>query len=139
MSTFAEPAIRETMTIDVNCKGEIFIAKGTRTIEKGWHVFYEPYVRIEEEELPAVNKNDVVHVKKITMHDKETQPPKRYTPASIIKELEKRNLGTKATRSEIVDTLFQRGYVDGKSIEATNLGIKTVETLEKYVPKIIDE
>ncbi|MEK6869032.1 MAG: DNA topoisomerase I, partial [Nanoarchaeota archaeon] len=139
MATFAESATRETMTIDVNCRDEIFIAKGTRTIEKGWHIFYEPYVRIEEEELPAVNKDDIVHVKRIMMHDKETQPPKRYTPASIIKELEKRSLGTKATRSEIVDTLFQRGYVDGKSIEATNLGIKTVETLEKYAPKIVDE
>ena len=57
----------------------------------------------------------------------------------IIKELEKKNLGTKATRASIVDTLFQRGYVDGKSIAATNLGIKTVETLEKHVPKIVDE
>ena len=139
MATFAEHALRETMTIDVNCKSEIFIAKGTRTIERGWHVFYEPYVKIEEEELPSVNKNDNVNVKKIKMHDKETQPPKRYTPASIIKELEKRGLGTKATRSEIVDTLFRRGYVDGKAIEATNLGIKTIETLEKYVPEIVDE
>ncbi|MCH8003452.1 MAG: DNA topoisomerase I [Nanoarchaeota archaeon] len=139
MATFAEHAVREIMTIDVNCKDEIFIAKGTRTVEKGWHIFYDPYVKIEEEELPSVNKNDVVDVKKIKMHDKETQPPKRYTPASIIKELEKRGLGTKATRSEIVDTLFRRGYVDGKAIEATNLGIKTVETLEKYAPKIVDE
>ena len=139
MATFAEHALRETMTIDVNCKDEIFIAKGTRTVEKGWHVFYEPYVKIEEEELPSVNKEDIVMVKKIKMHDKETQPPKRYTPASIIKELEKKNLGTKATRASIVDTLFQRGYVDGKAIGATNLGIKTVETLEKYAPKIVDE
>jgi len=139
MATFADAALRETMTIDVNCKDEIFIAKGTRTVEKGWHVFYDPYVKIEEEELPRVNKNDVVLVKKIKMHDKETQPPKRYTPASIIKELEKKNLGTKATRASIVDTLFQRGYVDGKAIAATNLGIKTVETLEKHVPKIVDE
>ena len=139
MATFSEDALRETMTIDINCNNEIFIAKGTRTIEKGWHIFYEPYVKIEEEELPAVNKNDSVIVKKIKLHDKETTPPKRYTPASIIKELERRNLGTKATRSEIVDTLFQRGYVDGKAIEATNLGIKTVETLEKYCPKIVDE
>ena len=139
MATFAEHALRETMMIGVNCKSEIFIAKGTRTIERGWHVFYEPYVKIEEEELPSVNKNDNVNVKKIKMHDKETQPPKRYTPVSIIKELEKRGLGTKSTRSEIVDTLFRRGYVDGKAIEATNLGIKTIETLEKYVPKIVDE
>lgn len=139
MATFSEDALRETMTIDVNCNNEMFIAKGTRTVEKGWHIFYEPYVKIEEEELPAVNKNDIVTVKKIKLHDKETTPPKRYTPASIIKELERRNLGTKATRSEIVDTLFQRGYVTGKAIEATNLGIKTVETLEKYCPEIVDE
>jgi DNA topoisomerase-1 len=139
MATFSDAALRETMTIDINCKDEIFIAKGTRTIEKGWHVFYQPYVKIEEEELPKVNKDDVVDVKKIKLHSKETTPPKRYTPASIIKELEKKNLGTKATRASIVDTLFQRGYVDGKAIEATNLGIKTVETLEKHVPKIVDE
>ena len=139
MATFADSALRETMTIDVDCNKEIFIAKGTRTIEKGWHVFYEPYVKLEEEELPTVNKNDEVNIKKIKLHAKETTPPKRYTPASIIRELEKRNLGTKATRSDIVDTLFQRGYVTGKAIEATNLGIKTVETLEKHVPKIVDE
>ena len=35
--------------------------------------------------------------------------------------------------------MFQRGYVTGKALEATNLGIKTVETLEKHVPKIVDE
>ena len=139
MATFAKPALRETVTAQIDVNKELFEAKGTRTIEKGWHVFYEPYVKLEEEELPKMEKNDFVKVKKITMLDKETQPPKRYTEASIIKELEKRNLGTKATRSEIVDTLFQRGYVDGKQIEATELGIKTVETLEKYVPKIVDD
>jgi len=139
MATFAEQATRETVTIDIDCNKEIFIAKGTRTTEKGWHIFYEPYVNIEEEELPKVNKDDEVQVKKIQLHNKETQPPKRYTPASIIKELEKRNLGTKSTRSEIVDRLFQRGYVTGKAIEATNLGIKTIETLEKHCPKIVDE
>ena len=63
MATFSEHALRETMTIDVNCKSEIFISKGTRTIERGWHVFYEPYVKIEEEELPSVNKNDNVNAK----------------------------------------------------------------------------
>lgn len=139
MSTFSDSAVRQTMTIDINCKDEIFIAKGTTTLEKGWHIFYEPYVKLEEEELPEVNKKDDVNVKKITQYAKETQPPKRYTPASIIKELSKRNLGTKSTRASIVDTLFKRGYVDGKSIQATELGIRTLETLEKYTPKIVEE
>ena len=138
-ATFAEPARRETITIEINCNEEIFAAKGTRTIEKGWHIFYSPYVRLEEIELPNVKQNDKINVDKIELLSKDTQPPKRYTPASIIKELEKRNLGTKATRSEIIDTLFQRGYVQGKAVEATELGISTIETLEKYCPKIIDE
>ncbi len=139
MATFAEAAERETMIIDINIKDEIFIAKGTRTISKGWHLYYEPYVKLEEVELPRVNKGDGIVVKEIILHEKETQPPKRYTPASIIKELEKRNLGTKATRSEIIDTLFQRNYIDGTQIRATELGIKTIETLEKHCPRIIDE
>ena len=139
MATFAEPAERETIVISINVKDEIFIAKGTRTTSRGWHVFYEPYVKLEELELPKVNKGDDVAIKDIIMHEKETQPPNRYTPASIIKELEKRNLGTKATRSDIIDTLFQRNYIDGTQITATELGIRTIETLEKYCPKIIDE
>ncbi|MAG91124.1 DNA topoisomerase I [Candidatus Woesearchaeota archaeon] len=138
-SSFAENAVRETMIINLDCNEEIFIAKGTRTIEKGWHRFYEPYVNLEEVELPHLKQNDKIDVKKIELLDKETQPPKRYTPASIIKALEKKNLGTKATRSDIIETLFQRGYVHGKAIEATGLGISTIETLEKYCPKIIDE
>ena len=139
LATFAEPALRETMVVYISVNKEIFIAKGTRTIKKGWHVYYGPYVKLEEIELPAVVKGDIVDIKKITLHEKETQPPKRYTPASIIKELEKRNLGTKATRAQIIDTLFQRGYVHGTAIEATEFGIKTIETLEKHAPKIIDE
>jgi DNA topoisomerase I len=140
MATFGEPAVRETMKINVDVNKEIFVAKGTRTVEKGWFVYYGNYVRLEEEELPHVKEKDVVKVKKITMYDKETLPPKRYTPASIIKALEKKGLGTKATRASIVDTLFQRHYVHGtKSIEASELGINTIKTLEKYVPKIVDE
>jgi DNA topoisomerase-1 len=140
MSTFGTAALRETVKMNIDVNKEIFVAKGTRTVEKGWFVYYGPYVRLEEEELPKVKEGDKVLVKKITLHDKETQPPKRYTPASIIKELEKRGLGTKSTRASIVDTLFQRHYVLGmKSIEATELGINTIETLEKFVPQIIDE
>jgi len=139
MSTFAEPAVRETMTISINVKDEIFTAKGSRTVEKGWHLFYMPYVKLEEIELPEVKKSDVINILKITLHSKETQPPKRYTPSSIIKELEKRGLGTKSTRAEIVETLYRRNYVKGESLEATDLGIQIIIILEKYCPKIVDE
>lgn len=139
MSTFAGPAVRETIRIDIEVKQERFIAKGSRTIEKNWHLFYAPYVKLEEIELPDVKKSDIIAVKKIIFHSKETQPPKRYTPSSIIKELEKRGLGTKATRADIVETLYKRYYVKGESIEATDLGIHIIDVLEKYCPKIVDE
>ncbi|MEM4336553.1 MAG: DNA topoisomerase I [Candidatus Woesearchaeota archaeon] len=139
LATFSDNAIRETLTIKIDINSEIFVAKGTTTIKKGWHIFYEPYVNLKEEILPNVKEGMEVKVKEIKIHDKLTQPPKRYTPASIIRELEKKNLGTKATRATIIDTLFNRGYIRGESIEATELGIRTVETLEKFCPKILDE
>ncbi|MBI2141738.1 DNA topoisomerase I [Candidatus Woesearchaeota archaeon] len=139
LATFAEAATRETMTVRIDVNGEIFVAAGTRTKVKGWHEFYGPYAKFKDEELPQVTKGEEVAVKKLELLAKETKPPARYTEASIIRELEKRNLGTKATRAEVVDTLFKRGYVSGRAIEATDLGIKIVETLGKYSPGIIDE
>ncbi len=139
LATFAQNALRETVQLFLDVKQESFVAKGTITKEKGWHDFYSPYVKLEEEELPQLKQDELIDVKKIKLHDKETQPPKRYTPSSIIKELEKRNLGTKSTRAEIVDTLYKRNYVKGEALEATDLGIQTIEVLEQYCPKIIDE
>ena len=139
LATFAPPATRETNTINIDVNKEIFLASGTRTIEKGWHKFYGRFAIYKEETLPEVEKDQEVKVKKIKDHEKETQPPKRFTPASIIKELEKRNLGTKATRAQIIDSLYQRNYVQDTSLKVTDLGLKTNNTLKKYCPEIVDE
>lgn len=139
LATFSDPALRETNQLDIEVNKESFIAKGTRTVTTGWHEFYAPYVKLEEQEMPIVEKGDPVKVKDIVKHDLETQPPKRYTVASIIKELERQNLGTKATRASIIETLFHRGYVDESTMAATKLGIQTVETLEKYCPSVLDQ
>jgi len=138
LATFGEDAVRETMTVKLDCNEELFVAKGTTTIEKGWFELYGRYAMFKEEELPVIDKGDLCNIKKIEKLDKETTPPKRYTAASIIKALEKENLGTKATRATIIERLYDRGFIDGKAIEATELGIRTEETLEKYSPKIVD-
>ncbi len=139
LSTFAEPAERESVFVEIDVNGEKFNAKGATTVYKGWHEFYGPYAKFEEIELPKLENGQELHVNEIKLHEKETAPPKRYTPASVIKALETRGLGTKATRAEIVDTLFQRNYVKGTSIEVTDLGLKTVETLKKYCHEILDD
>jgi len=82
-ATFGDIAVRETMNIKIDCKKEIFIAKGTTTVVPGWHTLYGRFTPAKEEELPAVEEGDSIPINKITLHDKETQPPKRYTEASI--------------------------------------------------------
>ncbi len=139
MAAFAKPAVRETMEVFCDVKEEIFIAKGTRTIEESWHIYYKPYLKLEEITLPEMKEGDTIAINKIVKHDKETQPPRRFNQSSIIKELEKRNLGTKATRADILDRLFQRGYIGGVQITVTELGMKTIAVLEKFAPLIVDE
>lgn len=139
MATFGDPAVRESLKVIINVGGEDLKAEGKRTVEKNWHELYGPYAKFDEILLPNMAEGDTVAVKKTALEKKMTQPPKRYTESSIISELEKRNLGTKATRATIIDTLFKRNYIQGKSLEATELGIKTVETLEKNSPEILDE
>ena len=139
MSTFAPPAVRETMEAYLDVNQEIFVARGTRTVEENWHRFYQPYLKLEELALPEMKQGDNVTIKQLEQIDKETQPPSRYNQSSIIRELEKRNLGTKATRADILDRLFKRGYIEGVQIKVTQFGEETTIILEKYAPLIIDE
>lgn len=138
LSTFAENALRKTVTAEIKVDGEIFLAKGTTTVKKGWHEFYGPHVRLKEEILPPLKEKDELKDPKITKEDKETQPPKRYTPASILKEMDKLNIGTKATRASILDALYLRNYIVDNSITATKLGMETIKALNKFCPEITD-
>jgi DNA topoisomerase I len=138
-ATFGEGAIRETTTAVIDVASEKFVVKGTRTKSKGWFSLYEPYVKLKDEELPALDKDMAVKTEKIAKIEKETQPPSRYNQASIIRELEKRNLGTKATRAQILQNLLDREYVEGTQLNVTDLGMKTIQTLVKYCPEITDE
>jgi len=137
LAAFGEDAVRQTVTVRLDNNREPFTAKGNTTVERGWHVYYGPYAKFEENELPPLVKGDSVLVKDVVVHAKETKPPKRYTPASIIREMEKHNIGTKATRSQIVDILFKRGYVNGKSLEVSRLGLSVVDAMAKYCPDVI--
>jgi DNA topoisomerase-1 len=139
LATFGEPAVRETMKVLFDVKDEIFVTEGSRTLEENWHIFYKPYVKFKEVEFPALSIGEALPVLGIYKLDRQTEPPGRYTESSMIKALEKANLGTKSTRAQIIDTLFQRGYITGKQVEATELGIATIETLEKYEPDVVDE
>ena len=139
LSAFLDDVEREYVNVKIDIGGEIFKLSGSRTVKEGWHEVYH-FTKFDDKELPPFKKNDTITVKKITIEKKETKPPKRYTMSSIIKELESRGLGTKATRADIVEKLIKRGYViDDGSLKVTDLGMAVIETLKKYCPEIIDE
>jgi len=135
IACFCEPAKVESKRITVSINGLKFHAHGTIIQEKNWIAVYPSSTK--DEKIPTLNGEVKIH--ELRIEEKQTSPPNRYSPASLMRELEKRNLGTKATRTGIIDTLFSRDYVEGKSLEVTELGIKLVDTLKKYADVILDE
>lgn len=139
LAVFGDAAVRETLTVTLDAGGELFEAKGKRTIEKNWFGLYEPYVNATTIDLPDLEVGQAVPVDEVVKLDKETQPPNRYSRAGIVSEMEDRNLGTKATRADTIDALYNRDYIDGGSIEVTETGMAVVETLEEHCPEILSE
>ncbi|PIT84660.1 DNA topoisomerase I [Candidatus Micrarchaeota archaeon CG10_big_fil_rev_8_21_14_0_10_45_29] len=140
LACFAPPAKREGQKVVALCSTQNYTTAGARTIFAGWHEFYKPYVKLDEITLPEWKEGQDADAQNFKMEEKMTQPPKRFTPASIISELENRNLGTKSTRATVVDTLFKRGYLSGtKSIEVTQFGMQVADTMQKYAPDILSE
>jgi len=135
LSLFCDNAIIDNKTVKANVDNLIFSTRSSAVREKAWMNIYPS--KLKEIEVPDINGEAKIISTKT--EEKETQPPKRYSPASIISQLEKKNLGTKATRSSILETLYNRGYIQDKSIKATPLGMSLISTLEKYSPIIIDE
>ncbi|VVB77726.1 Reverse gyrase [uncultured archaeon] len=135
ISCFCDNAELENKSVEVEINGLKFSEKGMEIIKSGWMGVYP--VKMEEKEIKDFNGQ--VLIEKLRTEEKMTQPPRRYSPASIVSELEKRNLGTKATRSNIIDTLYDREYIKDKSIKATTLGIHLIDSLKKHSPVIIDE
>lgn len=135
VACFFSDAILDNKKIEVSIDDFKFNARGMGIREKGWTEIYP--MTMKEKEIPDMDGE--VNIDSVNIEEKMTQPPKRYSPASIVSELEKKNLGTKATRSSILETLYDRGYIKEKSINATPLGISLIETLEKNSPIIIDE
>lgn len=137
IATFGDAAVNENIDAKINIGPHVFNAAGKRTVEQNWYLLYAPYSKNKDVILPPLTNGQKIDVKKINLLAKETEPPRRYTPSSIIREMEKLNIGTKATRAEIVNNLVLRGYIKDTPIQVTDLGLKTNAVLEKYLPQIV--
>ncbi|MDI6806747.1 MAG: DNA topoisomerase I [Candidatus Aenigmarchaeota archaeon] len=113
LSTFADEATRESMNVSLDVNGYKFIVVGKRTIKPGWTKIYKPYLAVEELILPELKVGQTIKVLKLEELAKETQPPGRYSQGSILKELEKRNLGTKClTEDNLIPILNENHFCE---------------------------
>ncbi|PSH02073.1 MAG: DNA topoisomerase I, partial [Nanohaloarchaea archaeon QH_8_44_6] len=138
-AVFGKAAKRQTLTMTLETNGYTFDAKSKVTKERNWFDLYDPYVKVEEAELPELDEGETLPVEEFELAEKETKPPRRYSQTSIVSELEKRNLGTKATRAQVVDRLYDREFIRNDPIQVTDLGLTIAETLEEYSPEIVSE
>jgi len=137
MAVFGEPAIRQSLKVCVNVDGQRFFLRGRQTLKEGWLRFYQPYIRSEEVLLPPLKEGQKLKVKKIILEDKFTKPPPRYNPGSLLKKMEEAGIGTKATRADIIQTLYDRKYVRDERMVVTDLGFEVLEVLKKHCPPIV--
>ncbi|MEM2766904.1 MAG: DNA topoisomerase I [Candidatus Bathyarchaeia archaeon] len=132
MAVFGEPALRQTVKVQININGHRFYLRGRQTLKEGWLRFYEPYVRADEVLLPPIGEKQKLRVKGIVLEEKFTKPPPRYNPGSLLKEMEEAGIGTKATRADIIQTLYDRKYVRDERMVVTDLGFEVLEVLQKH-------
>jgi DNA topoisomerase-1 len=97
--------------------------------------------KIEEKILPEIKKDDKLTPKNIEAKEHQTEPPPRYTEASLIKALEKFGIGRPSTYAPIMSTIGERGYVTKdaqKKFVPSEIGEKVAELLAENFPKIVD-
>ncbi len=132
------PAVFRQMVVQIKGGRFIFRALGSTLEFDGYLKVYDE--QREETILPKLNSNDRLLLKDITPHQHFTEPPPRYTEASLVKELEERGIGRPSTYATILQTIQQRGYVvkeEGRFMP-TELGRIVTDMLIKNFPQILD-
>ncbi len=136
-------ALLDTVSIDITADNCVFRSSGYSVKFDGFTVLYEETKDEEEEDnkiLPEINNGDIVNVKELKGNQHFTQPPARYTEASLIKTLEENGIGRPSTYAPIITTIISRYYVerDGKQLKPTQLGEVVTDLMKEHFKKIVD-
>src|SRR6266480_5992230 len=138
VASFMTPAVFDTVRVDITAAQYVFRAHGSHLKFPG---FYAVWPREEDEKmLPALTAQEVLDLHDLKPEQHFTQPPPRYTEASLIKELEEQGIGRPSTYVPIISTIQDRGYVDQEQRRfiPTWLGATVNEVMNKHFPDIVD-
>lgn len=138
-----QAAVFDTVTADIEANGYIFKAYGSIMRFPGFmSVYKESSDEKEEEEisLPSLTEGQLLKLKKLEHKQHFTEPPLRYTEATLVKILEEKGIGRPSTYAPIISTILARGYVirDKKFLVPTDLGEKVTGIMKEYFSDIVD-
>ncbi len=138
------PAVYDTTSVDISAGDYLFRAAGSILKFPGYTKVYiesrDDGMKDEDKLLPDINEGEVVEARSLTEKQHFTQPPPRYTDATLVKTLEEKGIGRPSTYAPIVETIIKRGYIvrENKQLYPTELGVIVVDLLKKHFKDIID-
>lgn len=132
-----------TTQVALDCAGATFRANGIRTIFDGFTVIYtegRDDAQEKETSLPELTTGETCKAEKIDNEQKFTQPPPRYTEATLVKALEEKGIGRPSTYSPTISTIVERGYIarEKKQLVPTELGFVVNRFMMDNFDEIVD-
>ena len=136
-------ALLDTVSVDIDAAGCQFKASGYSVRFDGFTILYEEKNENEEENqkmLPLLSVDDVLKVLKLDGNQHFTQPPARFSEATLIKALEENGIGRPSTYAPTITTILARMYVEreGKQLKPTALGEVITQLMKEHFEHIVD-
>ena len=136
-------AVYDTVAADITAGRCLFKANGFSVRFDGFTTLYVEGKDTDEEKegaLPVMNEGDALKLLDLAGNQHFTQPPARYTEASLIKMLEENGIGRPSTYAPTISTILARGYIDreGKTLVPTQLGEVTTTLMTEHFAQIVD-
>jgi len=134
-----QPAILDSTIVDIKANDYTFQATGSIVKFDGFMKVYKAAVK--ENILPTLKEKDNLNLIKLDKIQHFTQPPARYTEATLIKALEKNGIGRPSTYAPTLSTIQERNYIvkdEEKKLRPTEIGIIVIDLLVEHFPNIVD-
>ena len=134
-------AVYDTVQVDLEQNNHVFKANGSRIKFAGYQKVYQDNAEAKKGNvLPEMQVGDEVQLAKLNPEQHFTQPPARYSEATLIKTLEEIGVGRPSTYAPTIETIQKRYYVKlvSKRFEPTELGYVVHQMIEQYFPNIVD-
>ena len=134
-------AVFDGMQVNITNGDYCLKASGSKLVFDGYQKIYAPNLEEDKDKLlPEIEEGEELKAEKVEGEQKFTEPPARFTEASLVKELEERNIGRPSTYAPIIATILERKYIvrEKKVLVPTDLGFVVTGLMEEYFKEIVD-